>query len=194
MGLSVHEFPLTKIQEIAIRLFEKILNNSKGIVLLHEAGLADEAYTVHRLSMEHLFNISALFQNPNFLEQLQAYSEAQIPKVLKAIKNDDDNSNELVLTLGNKVRVETALKDYEQSPVCELGYSIFNAAQKSEFPDFYNSRYRQISLSHAHSTIVSALKDNGSEETDKLLTYVNNFLQIAVELIIREFNSEMELH
>lgn len=165
-------------------------------MLLHETGLTDEPYTIHRLSMEHLFNISALLKDPNFLEQLQAYSEAQIPKALKAIKSDEDSSKEPpVLTRKNKVLLESALNGYDQNPVRELGYSIFNAARKSEFPYFYNSHYRRISLSYAHSTMASALQvDDRTEERDQLLTNVNNFLKIAIMLIEREFNFEGERH
>lgn len=191
----VKKKPLERHQDIAIRFFEKFFSNCKAIMLLHEAGMTDEAYAIHRLSMEHLFNISALLKDQKFLEQLHAGSEAQIPKALKAIKGDEERSQNPVLTNENKVLLEAALNDYDQNPVRDLGYSIFNAAQKSEFPDFYNSHYRRISLSHAHSTIVSALQDGDNlNERSQLLTYVNDFLKIAVMLIEREFDLSENRH
>ena len=191
----IKKLTLKQHQEIAIRFFEKFVDNCKAIILLHKAGLTDEPYTIHRLSMEHLFNISALLKDPNFLEQLQAYSEAQIPKALKAINSDEGRSKEPVLTRENKALLAAALIGYDQNPVREFGYSIFNAAQKSEFPDFYNSHYRRISLSYSHSTMASALQlGDRTEERDQLLTYVDSFLKIAVMLIEREFNLEGERH
>lgn len=191
----VKEKPLERHQDIAIRFFEKFVSNCKAIMLLHEAGMTDETYAIHRLSMEHLFNISALLKDPKFLEQLHAGSEAQIPKALKAIKGDDERSKNPVLTNENKVLLEAALNDYDRNPVPDLGYSICNAAQKSEFLDFYNSHYRRISLSHAHSTMVSALQDGDKlNERSQLLTYVSNFLEIAVMLIEREFDLSEKRH
>jgi hypothetical protein len=191
----VKEKPLERHQGIAVRFFEKFVSNCNAIMLLHEAGMTDEAYAIHRLSMEHLFNISALLKDPNFLEQLHAGSEAQIPKALKAIKGNEEHSPNPVLTNENKALLEATLNDYDQSPVRDLGYSVFNAAQKSEFPDFYNSHYRRISLSHAHSTMASALH-NGERlnERSQLLIYVNDFLKIAVMLIEREFNLSERQH
>ncbi|MDD4929785.1 MAG: DUF5677 domain-containing protein [Gallionella sp.] len=177
-------------QKLALRFFDKIATNSKAIIILYKSHLIDEAYTIHRLSMEHLFNISALLGDPKFEEQLMAYSKAQIPKTLKAINTDDNNSEEPLLTRGNKELAEEALKNYETNPISELGYSIFNAAQKSQFPGFYNARYRQISLTHAHSTMASVLKDKNSEKGDDLLTYASDFLKIAVSLIEKEFKIE----
>lgn len=189
LSAIVKENSLEKHQDIAIIFFEKFVSNCKAIMLLHEAGMTDEAYAIHRLSMEHLFNISALLKDQKFLEQLHAGSEAQIPKAIKAIKGDEEHSKNPFLTKENKVLIEAALNDYDQNPVRDLGYSIFNAAQKSEFPNFYNSHYRRISLSHAHSTMASALLGGDKlNESSQLLTYVSDFLKIAVMLIEREFD------
>jgi hypothetical protein len=186
---------LKKHQDVAIRFFNKFVSNCKAIMLLQEAGMTDEAYAIHRLSMEHLFNISALLKEPLFLEKLLAGSEVQSHKALKAIKGDEERPQNPVLTNENKVRLEAALNEYDQNPVRDLGYSIFNAARESEFPLFYNSHYRIISLSHAHSTIVSALRDGDKlNERSQLLTCVNNFLKIAVMLIEREFDLSEKRH
>ena len=119
-----------------------------------------------------------------------AYSEAQIPKALIAINKDDDNLAKPVLSKGNKELAEETLRHYKTNPVHDRGYSIFNAAQKSHFPEFYNARYRQISLTHAHSNMASILTVNNSEKEDDLLTYVSNFLKIAIALIEEEFRIE----
>jgi len=191
----VRKMPLERHQDVAIRFFEKFVSNCKVIMLLHEAGVTDEAYAIHRLSMEHLFNISALLKDKNFLEQLHAGSEAQIPKMLKAIKSDSERSKNSVLTNENQVLVEATLNDYDQNPVSDLGYSVFNAAQKSEFADFYNSHYRRISLSYAHSTMVSVLQDGDKlNEVSQLLTNVSDLLEIAVKLIEREFDLSEKQH
>lgn len=180
---------LEKHQDIAIRFFDKFISNCKAIMLLHEAGMMNEAYAIQRLSMEHLFNISALLKDKKFLEQLHAGAEAQIPKALKAIKGDEERSQNPVLTNENKVLLEAAITKYDQSPVRDLGYSIFNAAQKSEFPDFYNSHYRIISLTHAHSTMALALMDGKKpNESSQLLMNVKDFLKIAITLIKRELD------
>jgi hypothetical protein len=183
---SIKNDSMTESQKLALGFLRKMASNSRAIVTLYESNLIDEAYAIHRLSIEHLFNISALLRDPGFVDQLISYSQEQIPKALKGIDRDDSNSGELLLTKENKGRVSDLLKRYEVDPIRELGYSIFNAAQKSEISSLYNSRYRQLSLSYAHSTMASLLNANNLEDDD-LLTYVRDFLKIAVGLIKSQF-------
>jgi hypothetical protein len=174
---------LDESEKIAFQLWVKFIQNNKSIVKLMELDYFDEAQVVHRLSMEHLFNIFALVRSKEFIKQFKNNSENSIPKALKEI----DKHNEERLTVKNQKILKEAIKKYDDSPIEQLGYSIYNAAQLSELGDFYNTVYRIASIKYAHSTFLSAIQNNTTDDTNRFLDKISSFLKISEAFSKKEF-------
>lgn len=177
---------LEESRSLALRFFDMLIRNNEAIAILIDQGYYNEAYVIHRLSIEHLFNIFALIREKDFLRQIKHAPMSQISKALKGLAMDVDNSEEEILTSDKKERLASAIKYLQDYPPTELGYSIYNAARASEVGSFYNSVYRVISLSYAHSTYLSATTCCDESEINSLITNAVDFLRITMALIEEE--------
>ncbi|WP_412510029.1 DUF5677 domain-containing protein [Shewanella algae] len=172
---------------LALKFWEKFIQNNECMSKLIDTSYIDEANTIYRLSLEHLFNMFALVRKPGFVEQLRNSSEVNIPKALKEISKNEEQAEQKVLTPENARLLKEAMEKHKEQPVKDLGYSIYNAAQASELKCFYDSAYRLKSLSHAHSTFLSILIENNESDVNNLIESAMRFLKIAATLIEREF-------
>ncbi|GHD46668.1 hypothetical protein SAMN05216429_1095 [Marinobacter persicus] len=172
---------------LSLVYWKKFLINCKVISSLVAEGYHDEALTIQRLSMEHLFNMFALVTQENFVQELKNNTEASIPKALNCLNKDLSKDGGGLLTQENSQALTKALEKNENEPVCHLGYSVYNAAQASELWSFYNSIYRTLSVSYSHSTILSAIKPPGNEEVENMLDNAISFMEIAKAFVDKEF-------
>ncbi|WP_023637618.1 DUF5677 domain-containing protein [Dickeya solani] len=85
--------------KIAISFFELFIQNNKSMILLIEGGFYNEALAIHRLSIEHFFNIFALIRKKDFLDIIKNSSSVELEKTAKILDadlapNDYENINE----------------------------------------------------------------------------------------------------
>lgn len=172
---------------LSLVYWKSFLINCKVISSLVAEGYHDEALTIQRLSMEHLFNMFALVTRENFVQELKNNTEASIPKALKSLSKDLSKDGGGLLTQENSEALTEALEKYENEPVNPLGYSVYNAAQASNLWSFYNSVYRILSISYSHSTILSAIKPPSNEEVENMLDNAICFMEIAKAFVDEEF-------
>ncbi|MBN3218544.1 DUF5677 domain-containing protein [Pectobacterium polaris] len=173
--------------KIAISFFELFIQNNKSMILLIEGGFYNEALAIHRLSIEHFFNIFALIRKKDFLDIIKNSSSTELEKTTKILgadlePNDYENINE-----DKKEKFKKVIEDFTQSPTESSGYSIYNAAHSSEVGGFYNSVYRILSLKYSHSTYLLAIKGCSSEEMHSYILNALDFLQITIALFSKEF-------
>ncbi|MBO9484007.1 DUF5677 domain-containing protein [Salinisphaera sp. G21_0] len=178
---------LDESKVLALKFWNKFIQNNECVASLINNDYIDEAYTIYRLSMEHLFNMFALVRNPEFIAQLINSSKVSIPKSLKGISKNEDQADEKMLTPENARLLKEEIDIYEANPLKNLGYSIYNAAQASELKDFYDSVYRAVSLSYSHSTFLSVIINKKDNDVISLIENAVAFLKTATALIEEEF-------
>ncbi|WP_028868483.1 DUF5677 domain-containing protein [Psychromonas arctica] len=175
---------------VMLKLRKKILNNSVSIILLLKNDLREEAFSIHRLSLEHLFNLFALERDENFYDEFFNKSQTSLLKGMKALKRSTDKDKQDTLTSDHREKLEAGINGYEENPIKDLGYCIFNAANKSELGPFYDSLYRDLSLSYAHSTMISVLCEITEEGVNSLLDNVTTVLNATELLSLQVWKSE----
>nr|WP_282560227.1 DUF5677 domain-containing protein [Motilimonas cestriensis] len=155
-----------------LRLWEMYIRNATAIRTLLAGGFYEEAFSIQRLSLEHMFNFFAFAVDDNFMDAFHNNSEFELPKALKGLKTSIAKCEDDSLTPEKRSKLEAKLTEYKEDPVVSLGQSLFNVANKSELASFYDSQYRLLSLSYAHSTLISVLnsiKENDIEDLIKNL-------------------------
>ncbi|MCY9846737.1 DUF5677 domain-containing protein [Pectobacterium sp. 13-115] len=173
--------------------FELFIQNNKSMILLIEGEFYNEAIAIHRLSIEHFFNIFALIRKEGFLDIIKNSSSVELEKITKILAADLEPNGYENINEDKKEKFKKVIEDFTQSPTKSSGYSIYNAAYSSEVSIFYNSVYRLLSLKYSHSTYLLAIKGCSSEEVHSYIVNALNFLQITIALFSKEFptpNSE----
>lgn len=163
---------------VMLRLWEKFIRNVAAIRSLLADGFYDEAYSIQRLSLEHMFNFFAFIEDDNFMDEFHNNSEISFPKTLNALRTSMAKREEDPLTLENRSKLEEQIAKYKENSVVSLGYSFFNVANKSELAPFYDSQYRLLSLSYAHSTFISVSQPIKEEDIQILLKSVAAHMEI----------------
>ncbi|HHF3110126.1 TPA: DUF5677 domain-containing protein [Vibrio diabolicus] len=163
---------------VMLRLWEKFIRNAAAIQALLPGGFYEEAFAIQRLSLEHMFNFFAFTVDDNFMDEFHNHSEIQIPKTFNALKTSIAKHEEDSLTPENRSKLEESISKYEKDPVKPLGSSFFNVANKSGLASFYDSLYRELSLSHAHSTLISVLESVEEPDIERLLENLASHLEI----------------
>ncbi len=156
---AINEFH-TDVENLAIArgLWEKLLKNSEATVLLLEANFYHEAVSIQRLSLEHYFNIFALVKSQDFLISFKTKSDVELKKAMDGL-NRDNNGDNNVLTPQKKILLTEAIERYEQdSP--SSNHDFFNAAKIGGIKETYNSVYRLLSMTDAHSTYLSVISEH----------------------------------
>ncbi|NDJ81478.1 hypothetical protein GXP65_10610 [Vibrio campbellii] len=182
---ALEDFEADKNQMVIVKLWVKFIRNNEAILELFSKGFYDEGMTIYRLSIEHLFNIFALARNKDFLQKFINNSEKSIPKAMVCLHEDLKKEDKSPLTPENKNRLEKAIDNNRSKELDDLGYSIYNASQESELNYVYNSSYRILSISYAHSTYLSAVSNASSEEIRPILEDMRDSLHMVI-LLSRE--------
>ncbi|MGD8174181.1 DUF5677 domain-containing protein [Vibrio sp. TRT 21S02] len=164
-----------------LALWNKLIKNSLAILMLVDGDLKDEAISIQRLALEHLFNLFALARNDSFYDEFINGSQFSVVKGMKALHSSIEKRDEDSLTPEGRSDLEAAMKQAEDNPIISLGYSIYNAANKSELGPLYDSLYRAWSVSYAHSTAISILREVSDTE-DEILNETCGFLKFAYSL------------
>lgn len=159
----------------------KFIENQLATLILIERNFLAEALTIHRLSIEHLFNIFAIKKDSEYLKCFLSSTESGLSKAIKTLNADfikfpSAIDNEKISVLSDLAQ------DMESREIKELGYSIYNASQKSELSHLYNNLYRLISISHAHSTYLSLISEIKKDEIITILENMRDFLQMILLL------------
>ncbi|MCU8186011.1 DUF5677 domain-containing protein [Vibrio vulnificus] len=170
----------TKQDYTMLVLWGKLLKNSEAILLLIENGLKDEALAIQRLSLEHLFNFFAMACDDKFHNEFLNSSQHSLAKGMKVLARSIDSSRLSSLDQESRSNLESAIILSDQNITEFMGYSIYNAANKSQLGPMYDSLYRTLSLSYAHSTFVSILV-KAPEENTELLDQVAGFLSLVYQ-------------
>jgi hypothetical protein len=181
----LEDFEDDKNKMVIVKLWVKFIRNNEAILELFSKGFYDEGITIYRLSIEHLFNIFALARNKDFLQKFINNSEKSIPKAMVCFHEDLKKEDNIPLTPENKNHLEKAIDNNRSKELDDLGYSIYNASQESELNYVYNSSYRIISISYAHSTYLSAVSNVRSEEICPILEDMRYSLNMVI-LLSRE--------
>ncbi|SHN27895.1 hypothetical protein SAMN05216593_1228 [Pseudomonas asturiensis] len=173
--------PNNKSEKITLKLWRKFIENQSATLILIERNFLAEALTVHRLSIEHLFNIFAIKKDKGYLDCFLSSAESGLSKAIKTLNADFEKTPPQI----DKERISALsdqAKDIGSKEIKELGYSIYNASQKSEISHLYNNLYRVISISHAHSTYLSLISEIKEEEIIITLENMRDFLQMILLL------------
>ncbi len=185
--INASNFEITKItphsesEKITLRLWKKFIENQSSILVLIECNSLPEAFTIQRLSIEHLFNIFAINKDNGYLNSFLNNTESGVYKAVKTLNSDFERSPPQIGK--EKISAFSDLaKSMESKKLKELGYSIYNASQKSELSHLYNNLYRIISISHAHSTFLSVISEVKEEEIISMLENMRDFLKMILLL------------
>jgi hypothetical protein len=179
-----------KKQETILNLWVKFIKNNQAILVLLNNGFFEEIFPIHRLSMEHLFNIFALAKDDNFMEVFVNYSQKEHSKATKSLHGDLQKENFGSLTVENKTALDELTTNNSFDALQHLGYSIYNASQQSELASFYNNSYRIISINHAHSTFLSTMSKIKKEDVFSILENSRDFLKMLLIRCKEVFKSD----
>ncbi|UCJ15315.1 hypothetical protein K5Q02_15780 [Pseudomonas sp. MM211] len=138
-------------EKVALKFLENIISNSDAVLLLINNDFDREAAAVNRIAIEHLINLAALIKKPEHLDTLLLQGKNDIAKTLRMVTDEDQQSGA------------------EEAPdVMLLGSR-------------YDSAYRELSATYAHSTIASiSTHPDGAqtlENMTKLITLGIGFLE-----------------
>ncbi|MBX9895593.1 MAG: hypothetical protein K2Y09_10490 [Nitrosomonas sp.] len=184
---SIQRSELEEKKNLSLSFWQLFIQNNKSIALLLEGHFHNEAFLVYRLSMEHFFNIFALIRSDDFLDKIKNSSDLAIQKAINELNKGLKAHEYKPLTPENRDNLLNAVKHYENFPIANLGHKIYNAAKASEVGDFYDSVYRIVSLSYAHSTYLSATRRCEEYEVLQLLKNAIDFMKITMALVAEEF-------
>jgi len=167
-------------KELAFSFWSRLLENGKAILLLSEAALVNEAMTIHRLSIEHFANMVGLLKGKVSPEELQKQAEADLPKQARYIHEDD--IKEPTLTTENRERLQRYRDSTEGNPVKDPGVNAYNLLHACDLGFIYLT-YRSYSVSAAHSTILSALREGDPTKAQDVLEHTKDLLTLAMAFV-----------
>ncbi|MBN3069930.1 hypothetical protein H5A34_12540 [Pectobacterium brasiliense] len=173
--------------KMAISFFKLFIQNNKSIVFLIDGGFHNEALAIHRLSIEHFFNIFALIRNKDYLDKIRTQSSVDLEKAMKSIHVDLEKDNYKNIEKNKSDAFIEAVKASYESPIESLGHNIYNAAKSSEVGNFYNSVYRILSLKYAHSTYLIAIDGCNNKDINSCISNASDFLRITIALFHEKF-------
>jgi hypothetical protein len=173
--------PHNESEKITLKLWKKFIENQSATLVLIERSFFAEALTIHRLSIEHLFNVFAIKKDKEYLDCFLSSAKSGLSKAIKTLNADFEKTPPQI----DKEKISALsdlAKNIESKEIKELGYSIYNSSQKSELSHLYNNLYRVISISHAHSTYLSLISEIKEEEIITTLENMRDFLQMILLL------------
>ncbi|WP_281188794.1 DUF5677 domain-containing protein [Vibrio harveyi] len=174
--------------QLILTLWNKIIQNAIAIELLCRNELRTEALTIQRLSYEHLFNMFALARSESFYDEFINGSQTSLYKAVKSLRNSI-KKNGILVGVDTQEKLEKIIAVCDENPVESLGYSIYNAANKSELGHMYDAQYRHLSVTYAHSSALSVLYSH-DEDYGSILNDLELILELAYELSLDLWASE----
>ncbi|QHF29379.1 DUF5677 domain-containing protein [Pseudomonas sp. R32] len=167
-------------EQLIIAFWKQLISNCNTALLLMREGFENEAMATTRLALENLFHLGALVKKPETLDKLINNLSKELRKQADAIHNDALSSS--TLTKENA----SDLSDYLTATKEEKyqGASLHEMSKTAGLEFLYHSKYRSLSTSSAHSTLVAALQFDAPEDhQNEVLTFVEEMLSLSMALI-----------
>jgi hypothetical protein len=174
---------------VALDFWERLLENSKSIILLLQKDFINEAMVIHRLSIEHFSIIVGLIKGKTTFEDLKNKTMIDIPKQAREIQMRDTKKPSL--TLGNREALKDFLIRMDSDPVPSSGVSVYNLLDSCGL-DFMYTNYRAYSIRAAHSTLLWGISVGSLDEVIKLLADVKAILDLT-DAFANEFINSSKL-
>ncbi|MFV8434078.1 DUF5677 domain-containing protein [Vibrio owensii] len=167
----------TDAQDLILNLWVKLLRNNEAMILLLEKDFVAEALTIYRLSMEHAFNIFAIMDDEQFIDRFFNDSQVNVAKAAECIKRSVLKHTPDALDQESKDKLDEQVENNRTSYIENLGYSLFNASQKSELAPLYDTSYRLMSIKYAHSTYLSVISVADESDLNVVLDNSHAFIK-----------------
>lgn len=167
----------TDAQDLILNLWVKLLRNNEAMILLLEKDFVAEALTIYRLSMEHAFNIFAIVEDEQFIDRFFNDSQVNVAKAAGCINRSILKYTPDALDQESKDKLDELVENNRTSYIENLGYSLFNASQKSELAPLYDTSYRLMSIKYAHSTYLSVISVADENDLNVVLDNSHAFIK-----------------
>jgi hypothetical protein len=141
----------TDKNSIACQLFIRALQSLQAAVLTAEIGLMSEAYTLIRSGLESVFYLGATIRTDDIKLKLMRDQVKRVRTVMEGFKRAIPDGDKYV----NQDAFEEMLRSALPEGVDPATVSIKTFADQAGLTVLYDGIYRQLSLAHAHPSLIS---------------------------------------
>ncbi|MFY1865613.1 DUF5677 domain-containing protein [Achromobacter xylosoxidans] len=163
---------------IIFQFWDRLVENNRAILVLLDNELFNEAAAVQRISIEHLSTMIGLLKG--HVTEQQLHDEAVNQTVKLANNIDSEEKKDSVLTEENKARLAEVRRKVGKIETSKLG--VADLLQKCRLSFLYY-RYRTLSNTAVHSTLLSAIDPFSKSDVPELLKTAQELLQFAMEFM-----------